>query len=73
LIKVGIYGGSGYMRGEAVRILLEHPEAKIAWITYRGDKAIESFHRNFCGQGLTFIKPEETTPCDMIFAALLSG
>ena len=26
MIKVGIVGGTGYMGGEALRVLLEHPE-----------------------------------------------
>lgn len=73
MIKVGIYGASGYMGGEAIRILLEHPNAEIAWITSRGDKPVEYFHKNFYGTGLKFIKPEEVTPCDIIFAALPSG
>jgi N-acetyl-gamma-glutamyl-phosphate reductase len=73
MIKVGIYGGSGYMGGEVVRVLLDHPEAKIAWITSRGDKPIEYFHRNLYNQGLRFIKPEQVTPCDVVFAALPTG
>ncbi len=28
MIKVGIYGASGYMGGEALRILLEHYEVE---------------------------------------------
>ena len=73
MIKVGIYGASGYMGGEAIRILLEHPEVEIAWLTSRGDKPVEYFHKNLYGMGLNFIKPEEITPCDVIFAALPSG
>lgn len=73
MIKVGIYGASGYMGGEAARILTEHPDVKIAWLTSRGDKPLEYFHKNFYGSGLKFIKPEEVTPCDVAFAALPSG
>ncbi|HEX9061146.1 MAG TPA: N-acetyl-gamma-glutamyl-phosphate reductase, partial [Clostridia bacterium] len=73
MIRVGIYGASGYMGGEAARILIEHPDVKIAWLTSRGDKPIEFFHKNLCGSGLKFIKPEEVTPCDVVFAALPSG
>ncbi len=73
MIKVGIYGASGYMGGEALRILLEHPEVEIAWITSRGEKNIEYFHKNFYNLGLKFIKPEEVTHCDVIFAALPTG
>lgn len=41
MIKVGVLGASGYMGGEAVRLLLEHPEVQIAWLTSRGDNAVE--------------------------------
>jgi N-acetyl-gamma-glutamyl-phosphate reductase common form len=73
MIKVGILGASGYMGGEAVRVLLEHPDAEIAWLTSRGDKSVEYYHKNFFGTGLRFIKPEEITPCDVVFSALPSG
>lgn len=73
MIRAGIYGASGYMGGEVIRILLEHPEVEIAWVTSRGDKSVEYFHKNLYGTGLEFIKPEEVTPCDVIFAALPSG
>lgn len=73
MIKVGILGASGYMGGEVIRILLEHPAVEIVWLTSRGDKPIEYYHKNLYGMGLKFIKPEEITPCDIIFAALPSG
>lgn len=38
MIKVGILGASGYMGGEVIRILLEHPAVEIAWLTSRGEK-----------------------------------
>lgn len=73
MIKVGILGGSGYMGGEAIRVLLDHPNVEIAWITSRGDKPIEYFHRNLIGRNLKFIKPDETTKCDVVFVALPTG
>lgn len=73
MIKVGILGASGYMGGEVIRILLEHPAVEIVWLTSRGDKPIEYYHKNLFGMGLKFIKPEEITPCDIIFTALPSG
>lgn len=73
MIRVGILGASGYMGGEVIRILLEHPEVKIEWMTSRGDRLVEYYHKNLYGMGLKFIKPEEITPCDVIFAALPSG
>ena len=35
MVSVGIVGGSGYMGGEALRVLLRHPQADIAWVTRR--------------------------------------
>ena len=32
MIRVGIIGGAGYTAGELVRLLVNHPEASIAWI-----------------------------------------
>jgi Acetylglutamate semialdehyde dehydrogenase len=52
MIKAGIYGASGYMGGEVIRILLEHPKAEIAWLTSRGDKPVEYYHKNLYGMGL---------------------
>ena len=46
VIKVGILGASGYMGGEVIRILLEHPEVEIVWLTSRGDKPVEYYHKN---------------------------
>ena len=31
MIKVGICGASGYMGGEVLRVLLEHPETEAVW------------------------------------------
>ena len=73
MIKVGIFGGSGYMGGEVARVILDHPNAEIAWITSRGEKPVEYFHRNLIGQNLKFVKPDETTKCDVVFAALPTG
>jgi len=73
MIEVGVYGASGYMGGEALRVLLEHPEVEVVWATSRSGKPIECFHRNLCDSGLELIAPEEATPCDAVFFALPSG
>jgi N-acetyl-gamma-glutamyl-phosphate reductase len=46
MIKVGIYGATGYTGCELVRILLGHPEVEIAFVTsqtYRGKRYAEVF------------------------------
>ncbi len=73
MIRVGILGASGYMGGEALRVLLRHPEAKVEWATSRTEQKAEMIHRNLYGAGIEFIKQEKTTPVDVVFAALPGG
>ena len=61
------------MGGEALRILHEHPEVKIAWATSRSGRPPEFFHRNLYGAGFDFIDPKDATPCDVVFLSLPSG
>lgn len=35
MISAGIVGASGYMGGEALRVLMDHPLVEIAWATSR--------------------------------------
>ena len=32
MIKIGIIGGAGYTAGELIRLLLNHPDAEIAFV-----------------------------------------
>lgn len=66
-LQVGIVGGSGYSGGELMRLLLGHPQARIAWVTSRGDRSLESIHRNLVGSGLRFIREEEAGDADVVF------
>jgi N-acetyl-gamma-glutamyl-phosphate reductase len=70
MLKVGIMGASGYMGGEALRVLLDHPEVKIAWATSRQTGSIADFHPNLYGTEITLIHPDKATPCDVVFLAL---
>ena len=70
MIRAGILGASGYMGGEALRVLLEHPEAEIAWLTSRSGGRVDEAHPNLYGLGLRMIHPDEATPCDVAFLAL---
>ena len=67
MIEVGIVGGSGYTGSELLRILLQHPSARVKWVTSRGDKKLEHIHRNFYGMGLDFITLEEARGGDVVF------
>jgi N-acetyl-gamma-glutamyl-phosphate reductase len=73
MIKVGIYGATGYMGGEALRVLLEHPQAQVSWITSRSEAEISDYHPNLYDSALQFIRPENITPCDVVFLAVPSG
>ena len=69
-VRVGILGASGYMGGEALRVLLEHPDVEIAWATSRTAAPVELFHPNLLGTGITTIPPEQATACDVVFLAV---
>lgn len=73
MIKVGIYGASGYMGSEALRVLLKHPGVSVEWATSRSDIPLEYYHKNFYGRDIHFVKPDSTTPCDAVFFALPTG
>lgn len=73
MIKVGILGATGYMGGEALRVLLEHPEVKVVWATAREKAEIGCFHPNLYGAEVKLIHPDKITPCDAVFLALPSG
>ncbi len=73
MIKAGIFGGTGYMGGEALRILLAHPQVEVAWVTSRSGGDIAFYHPNLYEVKVNLVKPEEATPCDVVFLALPTG
>ncbi len=73
MIRVGIYGGTGYMGGEALRLVLEHPEAEVAWVTSRGERDLSRAHPNLFDCDVELIDPEDITPCDVAFVAAPTG
>ncbi|MCB0335142.1 MAG: N-acetyl-gamma-glutamyl-phosphate reductase, partial [Bdellovibrionales bacterium] len=64
---------TGYMGGEALRILLEHPEVEIAWATSRKEQLLGDQHRNLFGIDLDFIRPEDAGVADVVFFAAPTG
>jgi N-acetyl-gamma-glutamyl-phosphate reductase common form len=68
--SAGIVGATGYMGGEALRVLLEHPEVEVAWATSRGGDDLARFHPNLYGAPVRLIHPDEASPCDVVFLAL---
>lgn len=75
MIKVGIIGGSGYTGGELIRILLQHPQAKIAFVysTTRAGKAITTVHPDLLGQTDLSFSGEVDPGVDVVFLCLGHG
>src|SRR5437879_8610223 len=61
------------MGGEALRVLLRHPHADVAWITSRSPGPVERVHPNLCDTGLHFVRLEEVKTPDFVMLALPTG
>jgi N-acetyl-gamma-glutamyl-phosphate reductase common form len=58
------------MGGEALRVLLGHPQVELAWATSRTPGPVELFHPNLYGSGITLVHPDDVGACDVAFLAL---
>ena len=61
-LKIAIFGGSGYGGSELLRILLQHPDVEIQFVTANehAGKAVGEVHKNLLGiTDLQFIKAPE--------------
>jgi len=75
-LEVTIIGGSGYVGGELLRLLLRHPRVRISQVTSRKFAHLEVslLHPNLRGiTDLKFCSPDEVRPGDLIFLALPNG
>lgn len=75
-ITAGIVGGSGYVGGEALRLLLQHPNVQIAQVTSESNagKFVYAVHPNLRKQtDLRFVSLGELAPCDVLFLCLPHG
>jgi len=78
-LKIGIIGGSGYVGGELLRLLLLHPQAEVTMVTSRqsAGEYVFNVHPNL--RGLTQLKfvPQDMNElqknCDLIFTATPHG
>lgn len=70
MIRAGVLGATGYMGGEVIRVLLNHPEVELAWASSRTPGPIEDYHPNLYGLGIELIHPDEILACDVVFMAL---
>jgi N-acetyl-gamma-glutamyl-phosphate reductase common form len=73
MVSVGIVGGSGYMGGEALRVLLSHPHADVAWVTSRSPGPIEQIHPNLYDTGLNFVRLDDVKTPDFVLLASPTG
>ena len=73
---VAVVGGSGYIGGELVRLLLQHPAAELVQVTSERQqgKFVHSVHPNLrhCTR-LKFVSVEQLARCDVLFLALPHG
>lgn len=73
-IKVGIVGGAGYTGGELIRILLNHPNAEIAYVqsVSQEGRLVTDVHTDLIGElDLIFVK--EGGAVDVVFLCLAHG
>jgi N-acetyl-gamma-glutamyl-phosphate reductase common form len=73
MVSVGIVGGNGYMGGEALRVLLRHPHAEVAWVTSRSPGPIEQVHPNLYGTDLHFVRLDDVKTPEFVLLALPTG
>jgi N-acetyl-gamma-glutamyl-phosphate/LysW-gamma-L-alpha-aminoadipyl-6-phosphate reductase len=79
MLTVSIIGGSGYVGGELLRLLLFHPGVKVAQVTSErlAGKPVTTTHPNLRGlrqaRELNFSAASQLVPCDLLFLALPHG
>ena len=76
IIRASIVGASGYVGGELLRLLLDHPHVEVAQVTSeRNAGAFVHFtHPNLRGRTkLQFVSAQELAPCDLLFLGLPHG
>jgi len=75
-LNIGIVGGSGYVGGELLRLLLFHPHVTIKQIISASQfgKLAHTVHPNLRGvTELQFSHPNSLEPCDLLFLAQPHG
>lgn len=75
-VKVSIAGGSGYVGGELLRLLLFHPKVEIVQVTSEGSagKFVFKAHPNLRKRTqLQFSHLSDLRPCDVLFVSLPHG
>ncbi len=79
MMRIGIIGGSGYVGGELLRLLLLHPQVEVTMVTSRQSAGEYIFNAHPNLRGLTQLKfvPQDIIElqknCDLIFTATPHG
>lgn len=74
--SVAIIGGSGYTGGELLRLLADHPAARVSHVTSRrlAGSYVHSVHPHLRGRvNLTFVAPEAVESCDVAMLCMPHG
>lgn len=73
-IKVGIIGGAGYTAGELIRILLNHPQAEIAFIhsSSHSGQPVYHAHKDLIGE-TNLVFTDKIGSADVLFLCLGHG
>ena len=75
-MKVAVVGGSGYVGGELLRLLLHHPDVELAQVTSvrLAGKSIARAHPNLRGaSSLRFVSPADLRAAEALFVATPHG
>jgi N-acetyl-gamma-glutamyl-phosphate reductase len=74
-IKEGIVGGAGYTGGELIRILLNHPEATIAFVQSNSNagKPLHAVHGDLIGETNIIFAPAISQDIDVLFLCVGHG
>src|SRR4030065_1286337 len=79
MLRIGIIGGTGYVGGELLRILLLHPQVEVTMVTSRQSAGEYIFNSHPNLRGITQLKfvPQDIAElqknCDLVFTATPHG
>jgi N-acetyl-gamma-glutamyl-phosphate reductase len=74
-LRVGIIGGAGYTGGELLRILVQHPDARISFVhsSSNAGKPIASVHADLLGETDLYFTAELSFDIDVLFLCVGHG
>jgi [amino group carrier protein]-6-phospho-L-2-aminoadipate/5-phospho-L-glutamate reductase len=74
-MRAAVVGGSGYIGGELVRLLLGHPHVELAYVTSErhAGRPLRAAHPNLRGHPRSFVAPNEVGESDVVFLAVPHG